>query len=234
MLAHAPLPIVRRAVALGRQALDPLALLSSLCGRGQEVLALTLHQLQAQVRVLRLCGTWRRRGCQEHVQPVPALPAAAAVAAAAVCATNHLPVHSNSHPSPADPRGRPADDGGARAVHRRQPSGGGPQRGGSLLLAGRAAAVCAWVSALRVDGRGGGCGAGGRYRPGCGAWAAGRQLPRRPACPSMHFVASPPQPLLPLPPYLSSPPASAWAPAKRRRCCTACSARAGLWSRVRR
>ncbi|PSC69358.1 transcription elongation factor SPT6 [Micractinium conductrix] len=49
MLAHAPLPIVRRAVALGRQALDPLALLSSLCGRGQEVLALTLHQLQAQI-----------------------------------------------------------------------------------------------------------------------------------------------------------------------------------------
>lgn len=46
----ADVPIVRRAVALGRQLLDPLALLASLCsGGGREVLALQLHALQAQV-----------------------------------------------------------------------------------------------------------------------------------------------------------------------------------------
>lgn len=55
LAASAPAPIIRRAVALGRQLLDPLAVLASLCGggggikAGKEVLALALHPLQAQV-----------------------------------------------------------------------------------------------------------------------------------------------------------------------------------------
>ena len=55
LAGSAPAPIVRRAVALGRQMLDPLAVLASLCGggggvkAGREVLALSLHPLQAQV-----------------------------------------------------------------------------------------------------------------------------------------------------------------------------------------
>ncbi|KAL4447813.1 hypothetical protein ABPG75_005032 [Micractinium tetrahymenae] len=49
LAASSPAPIVRRAVGLGRQLLDPLALLASLCGRGKEVLSLQLHPLQAQV-----------------------------------------------------------------------------------------------------------------------------------------------------------------------------------------
>jgi len=54
LAASAPAPIIRRAVALGRQLLDPLAVLASLCGggggvkAGKEVLALALHPLQAQ------------------------------------------------------------------------------------------------------------------------------------------------------------------------------------------
>lgn len=50
LAASSPMPIVRRAVGLGRQLLDPLALLASLCGRSREVLSLQLHPLQAQVR----------------------------------------------------------------------------------------------------------------------------------------------------------------------------------------
>ncbi|KAI8473488.1 MAG: hypothetical protein J3K34DRAFT_518962, partial [Monoraphidium minutum] len=42
-------PLVRRAVALGRMQLDPLAVLSSLCGRGGEVLSLRLHAMQDRV-----------------------------------------------------------------------------------------------------------------------------------------------------------------------------------------
>ena len=38
-------PAVKRAVALGRGVLDPLALLASLCGAGREVLSLALHPL---------------------------------------------------------------------------------------------------------------------------------------------------------------------------------------------
>lgn len=49
LAASSPVAIVRRAVGLGRQLLDPLALLASLCGRGREVLSLQLHPLQAQV-----------------------------------------------------------------------------------------------------------------------------------------------------------------------------------------
>ena len=55
LAGSAPAPIIRRAVALGRQLLDPLAVLASLCGggggikAGREVLALALHPLQAQV-----------------------------------------------------------------------------------------------------------------------------------------------------------------------------------------
>ncbi|KAL4442498.1 hypothetical protein ABPG77_005082 [Micractinium sp. CCAP 211/92] len=49
LAASSPMPIVRRAVGLGRQLLDPLALLASLCGRSREVLSLQLHPLQAQV-----------------------------------------------------------------------------------------------------------------------------------------------------------------------------------------
>ncbi|PRW45415.1 transcription elongation factor SPT6 isoform A [Chlorella sorokiniana] len=55
LAASAPAPIIRRAVALGRQLLDPLAVLASLCGggggvkAGREVLALALHPLQAQL-----------------------------------------------------------------------------------------------------------------------------------------------------------------------------------------
>ncbi|GAB4816099.1 hypothetical protein N2152v2_003145 [Parachlorella kessleri] len=41
--------VVRKAVALGRQMLDPLALLAALCGPGREVLALQLHPLQASL-----------------------------------------------------------------------------------------------------------------------------------------------------------------------------------------
>ncbi|EFN54675.1 hypothetical protein CHLNCDRAFT_58171 [Chlorella variabilis] len=48
-LAAGSAPVVRRAVALGRQLLDPLALLASVCGGGREVLALGLHPLQAQL-----------------------------------------------------------------------------------------------------------------------------------------------------------------------------------------
>ena len=48
-LAATPAAIVRRAVALGRQLLDPLAMLAGLCGSGREILALTLHPLQALV-----------------------------------------------------------------------------------------------------------------------------------------------------------------------------------------
>lgn len=52
LLSATPAPIVRRGVALGRQLLDPLALLASLCGGGgKEVLALQLHPLQSQVWV---------------------------------------------------------------------------------------------------------------------------------------------------------------------------------------
>jgi hypothetical protein len=40
---------VRRAVALGRMALDPLAVLASLCGRGGEALSLQLHAMQDRV-----------------------------------------------------------------------------------------------------------------------------------------------------------------------------------------
>ncbi len=39
-------PLLRKAVALGRMALDPLAVLASLCGRGREVLSLRLHDCQ--------------------------------------------------------------------------------------------------------------------------------------------------------------------------------------------
>lgn len=53
LAASSPAPIVRRAVGLGRQLLDPLALLASLCGRSREVLSLQLHPLQAQVRFSR-------------------------------------------------------------------------------------------------------------------------------------------------------------------------------------
>ncbi|KAI3425064.1 hypothetical protein D9Q98_008441 [Chlorella vulgaris] len=50
LLSATPAPIVRRGVALGRQLLDPLALLASLCGGGgKEVLALQLHPLQSQI-----------------------------------------------------------------------------------------------------------------------------------------------------------------------------------------
>ena len=42
-------PLVRRAVALGRMALDPLAVLASLCGRGAEALSLRLHAMQDRV-----------------------------------------------------------------------------------------------------------------------------------------------------------------------------------------
>jgi hypothetical protein len=37
---------VRKAVGLGRMALDPLALIATLCGRRKEVLSLKLHELQ--------------------------------------------------------------------------------------------------------------------------------------------------------------------------------------------
>ena len=47
--------IVRRAVALGRQLLDPISVLASLCGPSQEILAYSLHPLQSQVSVSR-CG----------------------------------------------------------------------------------------------------------------------------------------------------------------------------------
>jgi len=43
------IPIVRRAVALGRQALDPLAVLASLCGPTKEILSLPLHPLQSSL-----------------------------------------------------------------------------------------------------------------------------------------------------------------------------------------
>lgn len=49
LAASTPAPIVRRAVALGRQLLDPLAVLASICGGGREVLALPLHPLQGQL-----------------------------------------------------------------------------------------------------------------------------------------------------------------------------------------
>ena len=57
-LPAASTPIVRRAVALGRQLLDPLALLAALAapGGGREVLALQLHPLQSLVSA----GTFRR------------------------------------------------------------------------------------------------------------------------------------------------------------------------------
>lgn len=42
-------PVVRHAVALARQALDPLAVLCSLCGPTKEVLSLPLHPLQASL-----------------------------------------------------------------------------------------------------------------------------------------------------------------------------------------
>jgi transcriptional accessory protein Tex/SPT6 len=41
------LPIIRRAVALGRQMLDPLAVLASVCGSTKEILSLPLHPLQS-------------------------------------------------------------------------------------------------------------------------------------------------------------------------------------------
>lgn len=63
LAAATPAPIVRRAVALGRQLLDPLAVLASLCGRGREVLALQLHPLQAQVR-----------RCQAAARGLPGVP----------------------------------------------------------------------------------------------------------------------------------------------------------------
>jgi hypothetical protein len=66
-LGGATAPIVRRAVALGRQLLDPLALLAALCGGGKEVLALPLHPLQAQVG--RVCvGGGGGRGAQLQAQ----------------------------------------------------------------------------------------------------------------------------------------------------------------------
>lgn len=43
------IPIVRRAVALGRQALDPLAVLASVCGSTKEILSLPLHPLQSSL-----------------------------------------------------------------------------------------------------------------------------------------------------------------------------------------
>lgn len=42
-------PIVRKGVALARQALEPLAVLSSLCGPSKEVLSLRLHPLQGHL-----------------------------------------------------------------------------------------------------------------------------------------------------------------------------------------
>ena len=43
--------IVRRAVALGRQLLDPLAVVASLCGPSREILAYGLHPLQSEASV---------------------------------------------------------------------------------------------------------------------------------------------------------------------------------------
>eukprot|EP00882_Tetradesmus_deserticola_P034409 GHRQ01039456.1.p1 GENE.GHRQ01039456.1~~GHRQ01039456.1.p1 ORF type:complete len:147 (-),score=22.40 GHRQ01039456.1:295-735(-) len=40
---------VRKAVGLGRMALDPLAVISTLLGRRKELLSLKLHELQAQL-----------------------------------------------------------------------------------------------------------------------------------------------------------------------------------------
>ena len=42
-------PIVRKAVALARQALDPLAVLASLCGPSKEVLSIPLHPVQTSL-----------------------------------------------------------------------------------------------------------------------------------------------------------------------------------------
>ena len=44
-------PIIRRAVALARQALDPLAVLASLCGQYKEILTVRLHQLEKYIPV---------------------------------------------------------------------------------------------------------------------------------------------------------------------------------------
>lgn len=41
--------IIRRAVALGREALDPLAVLSSICGQYKEVTTMKLHQLEKYI-----------------------------------------------------------------------------------------------------------------------------------------------------------------------------------------
>lgn len=71
-LGAATAPIVRRAVGLGRQLLDPLALLASLCGSGREVLALPLHPLQAQVGG---CGR-TAAGCCTYACASPSPPAA--------------------------------------------------------------------------------------------------------------------------------------------------------------
>ncbi len=42
-------PIIRRAVALARQALDPLAVLSSVCGQFKEITTMKLHQLEKYI-----------------------------------------------------------------------------------------------------------------------------------------------------------------------------------------
>ena len=42
-------PIIRRAVALARQALDPLAVLSSTCGQFKEILTVRLHELEKYI-----------------------------------------------------------------------------------------------------------------------------------------------------------------------------------------
>lgn len=63
-------PAVRKAVALGRMALDPLAVLASLCGREKEILSLRLHDMQDKINPDELMSAVEqvgRGGAQEDI-----------------------------------------------------------------------------------------------------------------------------------------------------------------------